>query len=880
MNMPAPRPAAAASRFSPVRGVYPLQRYVREFGASAVNAFDLDAWRRATCLTWLGTRLVVRSGRVRVVLRHITADGTATDLARAEQDGTGTQLFPDLCVSGLEGALLPVVEEESPDANFDILFATDDQPAAPQLRINYIFCTFKRAEYVQYNAGVFRDYLRRHRDQAAAHLTVIDNGSDQGSNDCGVEPDADVTVLPNNNTGGAGGFGRGIYESCYGALAQQGFTHVCLLDDDIYLHPEMFARNTAFMRFLKPGFHVGAPMYPASSEQRIPRHSACFGHKYRQSVHPSDSALGAGLDTADIPAFLAMDRAPDSTGWWWSCFAVSDVHRIGLPYPFFIKMDDVEYGLRLRDAGVELVIPFSFWVLHDDFEEKYSAAMQYFRFRNRWVLLAQQGRLDDPQGFAMEYDRLVRGFVSARKYEHAQLLLDAMRHFLNGPEYLIRNEKEILAGVFRTVADEKNAPMPAPPEGAAAVNGLEPPASARTARLNARTWNNHFLPLKEQVAIDTTRPSQATDCRRGKQVSYWNPDKGIGFTVTRDSRRALRQMLTLRRLRQAAARKLPATARAYQAAKPHLTSQAFWAGYGKFGTRPPLQPGSAESLALQDLHQQAAHLQAGAAQAAARARAPVTDEDNAFFNALRNRHLGQRCFVLGNGPSLTVSDLELLKDEITFAANKIYLCFDETEWRPTFYSVEDLLVAQNCRAEILAVDRTTKIFAHHMLPYLPRQANHHYARWLPPADNRSPFREFSADLTKGICWGSTITYSMLQMAVHMGFKEIYILGLDHSYVEPKTREGGALVSEGEVNHFHPDYRKPGEKWHYPVLDRLEHSYQFAKDYCDSIGVRIYNASRFSKLETFPRADLDAVLQTRTAAEAAANSAPKTTKSSG
>lgn len=100
---------------------------------------------------------------------------------------------------------------------------------------------------------------------------------------------------------------------------------------------------------------------------------------------------------------------------------------------------------------------------------------------------------------------------------------------------------------------------------------------------------------------------------------------------------------------------------------------------------------------------------------------------------------------------------------------------------------------------------------------------------------------------------------MLQMAVHMGFKEIYILGLDHSYVEPKTKQDGALVSEGEVNHFHPEYRKPGEKWHYPVLDRLEHSYQFAKDYCDSIGVRIYNASRFSKLEAFPRADLDAVL---------------------
>lgn len=778
-----------------------------------------------------------------MVVRHITADGQHSDLARVEQTGTGTQIFPDLWLKGLEGALLPVIEEESPDANFDIVFATDDQPVTPHLRINYIFCTFKRAEYVQHNAGRFRSYLRRHQAAAEAHLTVVDNGSDQGSNDCGVEPDANVTVFANNNTGGAGGFGRGIYESCYGALATQGFTHVCLLDDDIYVHPEMFARNTAFMRFLKPGFHVGAPMCPASEAETPPRTSACFGHKYRQSVHPSDSALGTGLNTAHVPAFLQMDRQPDSTGWWWSCFAVSDVHRIGLPYPFFIKMDDVEYSLRLRDAGVKLVIPFSFWVLHDDFKEKYSAAMQYFRFRNRWVLLAQQGQLNNPQDFATQYERLVRGFVAERKYEHAQLLLDAMQHFLNAPEYLVSNEKQILAGIFRIVRDEKNAPMPAPPENAPVVNELELPASPRTEKLNRVTFNNHFLPLKERVAIDTTRRSRPTDCRRAKQVSYWNTRKHVGFTVTRDSRRALRQLLQLQKR--------------YCRAKPHLTSPAFWADYGKFDARPALSGGS---RAQADLHQRLAHLQSCATQTAARTRTPVTDEDNAFLNAMRNRYLGQRCFVLGNGPSLTVSDLELLKDEVTFAANKIYLCFDETDWRPTFYSVEDLLVAQNCQAEILALDGTTKIFPHHIQPLLPRQANHHYARWLPPADNRSPFREFSTDLSKGICWGSTVTYSMLQMAVHMGFKDIYILGLDHSYVEPKTKQDGALVSEGEVNHFHPDYHKPGEKWHYPVLDRLEHSYQFAKDYCDSIGVRVYNASRFSKLDIFPRADLDAVLK--------------------
>ena len=345
---------ARNGRFLPQHGLYQLQRYLPEFGNSVVNCFDSPAWRRATALAWVGVRLVVRAGYVRVSLQHVAPDGSRRALGLLEQSGPGTQVLPALPLADLDGAILPDVHAdgtgEGQKANYDLLFVTDDQPVTPDLRINYIFCTFRRAEYVQHNAQVFRDYLHRHRAADEAHLTVIDNGHDGstggGAGACGVDTDADVTVLANNNTGGAGGFGRGIYESCYGALAPQGFSHVCLLDDDIYLHPEMFARNTAFLRYLKPGYHVGAPMYPTSEAQKVPRRSACFGHKFTGTLHPRDIALGAGLDTEDIPAFLTMDREPDSTGWWWSCFAVKDVHRIGLPYPFFIKMDDVDAFVR------------------------------------------------------------------------------------------------------------------------------------------------------------------------------------------------------------------------------------------------------------------------------------------------------------------------------------------------------------------------------------------------------------------------------------------------------------------------------------------------------------------------------------------------------
>ena len=58
----------------------------------------------------------------------------------------------------------------------------------------------------------------------------------------------------------------------------------------------------------------------------------------------------------------------------------------------------------------------------------------------------------------------------------------------------------------------------------------------------------------------------------------------------------------------------------------------------------------------------------------------------------------KKCFILGNGPSLTWELVRRLEGEITFAFNKIYLMPESTgiAWHPTFYMVEDnLVLSQN-----------------------------------------------------------------------------------------------------------------------------------------------------------------------------------------
>ena len=85
---------------------------------------------------------------------------------------------------------------------------------------------------------------------------------------------------------------------------------------------------------------------------------------------------------------------------------------------------------------------------------------------------------------------------------------------------------------------------------------------------------------------------------------------------------------------------------------------------------------------------------------------------------LKDIHKGQRCFIVGNGPSLKIEDLDLLKDEITFACNKIFLAFTETEWRPTYYSVLDILVAEH-NADIIDQLPLCKIYHEDVKPYFP-----------------------------------------------------------------------------------------------------------------------------------------------------------------
>ena len=229
---------------------------------------------------------------------------------------------------------------------------------------------------------------------------------------------------------------------------------------------------------------------------------------------------------------------------------------------------------------------------------------------------------------------------------------------------------------------------------------------------------------------------------------------------------------------------------------------------------------------------------------------------------LHNLYWGYSGFVIGNGPSLRIEDLDLLVDQVTIASNRIYLAYDKTRFRPTLLTAIDAILAENSVGELRALPGK-KYFASSLREILEPMPGAIYWNAESGAIPNTMRRQFSPDARKCIYDGHTITYNNLQIAYHLGLATVYLIGMDFSFTLPAKRQeheyAEALVSEGEVNHFLPNYRKPGELWSAPDLERQQAAFISAKDYFEANGRQIFNATRGGKLEVFPRVDFDQVI---------------------
>ena len=231
------------------------------------------------------------------------------------------------------------------------------------------------------------------------------------------------------------------------------------------------------------------------------------------------------------------------------------------------------------------------------------------------------------------------------------------------------------------------------------------------------------------------------------------------------------------------------------------------------------------------------------------------------LETLRQQFMGhKRAFIIGNGPSLNKTDLSLLKNEVTFGVNGITLKSKESDFQPTFYVVEDNYVAEDRQAQINQLTASIKLFPIYLAYCFPEANDTIFFNQIPRTAYPEKYN-FSRDASSCIYSDHTVTYSCLQLAYYMGFREIYLIGVDCDYTLPKdvqeTQDKNVTILDmksDDPNHFHPNYLGKEFRWHYPQVDKMIVAFREANQVCQSHGVKIYNATTEGKLEEFPRVD--------------------------
>lgn len=245
------------------------------------------------------------------------------------------------------------------------------------------------------------------------------------------------------------------------------------------------------------------------------------------------------------------------------------------------------------------------------------------------------------------------------------------------------------------------------------------------------------------------------------------------------------------------------------------------------------------------------------------------------IKAFKGVYSGKRCFIIGNGPSLKISDLERLKKEVTFASNSIYRLYPYTEWRPTFYTAIDSMF---CDKELADKESICKVISDckgaffsmmkEMFQYRDDKDMEkvHYCRIVTNEIGKGEML-FSQDCSDKVYNAGTVTFVMLQLAMYMGFREIYLLGVDSCYSVERHIDGS--ITENEVVN-HQEIIEEGDRKYedimnekYGALAEIDvqiSGYKVARKYAERCGVYIYNATRGGKLEVFQRIDFDKVLE--------------------
>lgn len=294
--------------------------------------------------------------------------------------------------------------------------------------------TFKKERFIEHNIEVVRKQILGCDDEVATHfrMFVIDNGRTLDSQQLSGDG---ISVYPNRNVGGSGGFAYGMLL----AQKQEGVTHVLLMDDDVEVSPESIKRTYSLLRIVNDEYSEAFVSGAMMNFDEPDIHWEDIGYMTEAGVYQSLKPVLRMSNLHDCVTSESFEPDcrtwPDLkqryAAWWYCCIPVSVIRKHGMPLPFFVRFDDAEYGLRCNPHIMTLN---GICIWHLAFYMRYNAGVErYQTIRNGITGQAITG-VAPLTNFVKEIERSIRLELVKFNYADALLVVKGFEDFLNGPE--------------------------------------------------------------------------------------------------------------------------------------------------------------------------------------------------------------------------------------------------------------------------------------------------------------------------------------------------------------------------------------------------------------------------------------------------------------
>ncbi len=291
--------------------------------------------------------------------------------------------------------------------------------------------TFKKEAYIIPNIELVKHEVLDCDDAIANnfHMFVIDNGR---TLDCEALSDEGVTVLPNKNVGGAGGFARGMMEAI---AADEEYTHILLMDDDVRICTESLKRTFNLLSLAKDTYKKAFINGAMLSSEEPNLQFEDVAHVLKSGVYKrikEDLFVDSVEDLVKNESInVEVDQAYGA--WWYSCIPVDAIRKNGLPLPFFVRCDDVEFGMRNKPTYMTMN---GICVWHEAFEGRFRPSVDGYQYVRNFLTMMAVDNCASNALFMRRLERNLRMYLRIMAYDTADLFIDGFEDYLKGPDYL------------------------------------------------------------------------------------------------------------------------------------------------------------------------------------------------------------------------------------------------------------------------------------------------------------------------------------------------------------------------------------------------------------------------------------------------------------